>query len=117
MYRKRFTLPLASSLRSTLVLALLAAAALADDRRTDKTRLTVVTFNAEFLFDGVLSDGQANFGWKGSPTEAEEHMAEIAAEIRDRGRRTCSLTWEDGEGPQEDRRHRRVWPPLQTHAA
>src|SRR4030042_4811496 len=51
----------------------------AEDRRSDKTRLCVMTLNAEFLWDGVApEEGQVNFAWKSSQTEAEEHMRKIA---------------------------------------
>jgi exonuclease III len=53
------------------------------DRRVDKNALTIMTYNAEFLFDGVLPDGSASvdFPWKGSPEEAEDHMSKVAAVI------------------------------------
>ncbi len=36
----------------------------ADDRRTDRSRLTIMTINAEFPWDGVApEEGQANFPW------------------------------------------------------
>lgn len=51
----------------------------AEDRRTDKNWLSVMTLNAEFMWDGVEpEEGQVNFAWKHSQTEAEEHMADIA---------------------------------------
>ena len=51
----------------------------AADRRTDPSILTVMTFNAEFLWDGVdPEEGQANFPWKNAPDEAQEHMLRIA---------------------------------------
>jgi len=52
----------------------------AEDRRTDPTRLVVMTFNALFMFDGVEPEegGVHDIPWRGSQTEAEEHMAEIA---------------------------------------
>jgi exonuclease III len=41
-----------------------------------------MTFNAEFLWDGVApEEGQAQFPWKSSQTEAEEHMAKVAQVI------------------------------------
>lgn len=63
--------------------AVLTARADAEDRRSDKNALVIMTFNAEFLFDGVIPDGASNisFPWKGSPDEAEEHIAEVAAVI------------------------------------
>lgn len=61
----------------------LATTGTADDRRTDKSALVIMSFNAEFLFDGKLPDGAStvSFPWKGSPDEAEEHIAEVAAVI------------------------------------
>ena len=56
----------------------------AADRRRDKSHLVVMTLNAEFLWDGIEpEDGndQIDFPWKGSQTEAAEHMAEIAEAI------------------------------------
>jgi endonuclease/exonuclease/phosphatase family metal-dependent hydrolase len=51
----------------------------AEDRRSDKTKLCVMTLNAEFLWDGVEpEEGQVNFPWKFSQTEAEEHMRKVA---------------------------------------
>lgn len=53
----------------------------AEDRRPDKTVLVIMTFNAEFLWDGVNpEEGASNvtFPWKGSQTEAEEHMSKVA---------------------------------------
>ena len=41
-----------------------------------------MTFNAEFLWDGVEpEEGQVNFAWKGSKDESEERMSEIAQVI------------------------------------
>jgi endonuclease/exonuclease/phosphatase family metal-dependent hydrolase len=41
-----------------------------------------MTFNAEFLWDGVEpEEGNADFPWKSSQTEAEEHMSRIAEVI------------------------------------
>lgn len=52
------------------------------DRRADPTKLVIMSFNAEFLWDGVQpEEGQADFDWKGSQTEAEEHMRRVAAVI------------------------------------
>ncbi len=51
----------------------------AEDRRADPTRLVVMTFNAEFLWDGVPpEEGSAGFPWKNSQVEAEEHMQAVA---------------------------------------
>lgn len=71
--------------RPVLMLVLLALccalSAGADDRRVDKSTLTIMSFNAEFLWDGVdPEDGDVTvtFPWKGAPNEAEEHMAVVA---------------------------------------
>ena len=41
-----------------------------------------MTFNAEFLWDGVNpEEGSANFPWKGNQALAEEHMRKIAQVI------------------------------------
>lgn len=56
------------------------SAGLAADRRPDASTLTIMTLNAEFLWDGVApEEGQANFPWKHAQTEAEEHMAGVAS--------------------------------------
>lgn len=65
-----------------LVALSLAISCRAGDRRVDKSRLVVMTFNVEFMWDGVApEEGQVNFSWKFSQTEAEEHMEEIASVI------------------------------------
>lgn len=57
----------------------LAASVLAEDRRTDPSRLVVMTLNAEFLWDGhEPEEGQVSFLWRGAPDEADEHLEEIA---------------------------------------
>jgi endonuclease/exonuclease/phosphatase family metal-dependent hydrolase len=57
----------------------LTASARADDRRLDKSRLSIMQLNAEFLWDGQdPEEGQADFPWKGSPTECEEHMRRVS---------------------------------------
>ncbi|MGD9364693.1 MAG: lamin tail domain-containing protein [Desulfobacteraceae bacterium] len=51
----------------------------AEDRRSDKSRLIIMTLNAEFMWDGVdPEEGQVDFAWKHSQTEAEEHMQAVA---------------------------------------
>lgn len=57
----------------------------AEDRRVDKTSLTVMTFNAEFLWDGIAPEegsSQVEFDWKNDPVKATAHMQKIAAVIR-----------------------------------
>ena len=54
----------------------------AEDRRPDRSRLVVMTLNAEFLWDGIEpEDGRVQFAWRGSPAAADAHMADIAALI------------------------------------
>lgn len=62
-----------------VVLVGLSVSSNAEDRRTDRSKLVIMTLNAEFLWDGVQpEEGQVNFDWKGSQTEAEDHMANVA---------------------------------------
>jgi hypothetical protein len=63
-------------------LVVLATLGFAEDRRLDKSHFVLMTFNAEFLWDGVAPEGgTADFPWKSSQTEAEEHMRRIAEVI------------------------------------
>jgi endonuclease/exonuclease/phosphatase family metal-dependent hydrolase len=65
-----------------LIALLLVTSGRAEDRRVDKSRLVVMTFNTKFMWDGVApEEGLVNFSWKFSQTEAEEHMDEIAKVI------------------------------------
>ena len=69
---------LAGQMPFSLGLTLPAQAA---DRRPDKTTLTVMALNCEFLWDGVApEDGSSTitFPWKGSQALAEAHMKQIA---------------------------------------
>lgn len=67
-----------SLLISTMVL-LVSSHAYGDDRRADKSRLVIMTFNAQFLWDGVApEEGSADFSWRGSRSKAEEHMRRVA---------------------------------------
>lgn len=51
----------------------------AADRRSDRDRLVVMTFNGKFLWDGrPPEEGRVNFPWKNSPVEADERMRAIA---------------------------------------
>ena len=53
------------------------------DRRDDPERLTVMTFNAEFLWDGRgREEGQVDFPWKGNPDEADDHMRAVSEVIK-----------------------------------
>jgi exonuclease III len=55
----------------------------AADRRKDRSRLVLMTLNAEFLWDGLPpEEGDALFARKGSRERAETHMREIAGMIR-----------------------------------
>lgn len=54
----------------------------AEDSRPDKPLLVIMALNAEFLRDGVeREERHVNFPWKFSPTEAEEHMRELAESV------------------------------------
>ena len=65
-----------------LASVLVAHLSLAADRRPDSSVLVVMTFNAEFLWDGVAPEkGQADFPRRKSQSEAEEHMRRIAEVI------------------------------------
>ncbi len=53
--------------------------ALAADRRNDTTKLSIMTYNVEFLWDGITpEEGVATFPWKNNQTAADAHMREIA---------------------------------------
>jgi len=71
-------------LKAAVLVSAICCALHADDRRVDKAHLTIMSFNAEFLWDGKApEDGssQVQFPWRDSPAEAEEHMAKIAQVI------------------------------------
>ena len=55
----------------------------AEDRRPDRCRLSVATFNARFLFDGLDPEGDASFPWKGDSVQAGEHLSDIARLLRE----------------------------------
>lgn len=68
-----------SAARVVLLFGLFSAAAAAEDRRTDTSKLLVMTLNTYWMWDGVEpEEGGVSFPWKGSKTEAEEHMEDIA---------------------------------------
>ncbi len=51
------------------------------EKNTDE--LVIMTWNVEFLWDGVApEDGDVDFPWKGNRRAAEAHMAAVAAKIR-----------------------------------
>ncbi len=52
------------------------------DRRADPRTISIATFNARFLFDGVSPEGEAGFPWKSDPSAARRHLREIAAILR-----------------------------------
>lgn len=52
------------------------------DDLPETTGLRIGTFNAEFLFDGVDNEGQADFPWKGDPALARAHRDSVARVIR-----------------------------------
>jgi endonuclease/exonuclease/phosphatase family metal-dependent hydrolase len=72
------------SLKLLLVLTLCVEVAFAQtDRRSDKSRLVIATFNAEFLWDGRdPEEGTVDLPYRGNPAEAEAHMADVAMVIR-----------------------------------
>ncbi len=68
---------------AVLWLTCLTVPAEAGDRRPLPNRLTVMTWNCEFLWDGLPPEqGIADFPHKGSPEKAAEHMRLIAEVIR-----------------------------------
>jgi endonuclease/exonuclease/phosphatase family metal-dependent hydrolase len=70
-------------LAAAVWLACQAAPAEAGDRRRVPNRLTVMTWNCEFLWDGLPPEqGIATFDHKGSPEKAAEHMRRLAEVIR-----------------------------------
>lgn len=61
----------------------ISASCVAADRRSNQNELSIMTFNGEFLWDGVNpEEGQVDFDWKGDTTAAAAHMTNIAAVIR-----------------------------------
>lgn len=76
---KALTLALGISIGTISLLGPVEAA----DRRPDTSRLSIMTFNTEFMWDGIQpEEGTATFPWKGSPDEALEHMKQIAEVIK-----------------------------------
>ncbi len=75
-------------MRSSLLpfsLCLLLAACLpaAVDYRADPSRLVLMAWNVEFLWDGKTpEEGRIDFPWKGSRQKAEAHMADVAAIVK-----------------------------------
>src|SRR4029434_186999 len=62
--------------------ALLAPEAVPADRRPDRSQLSIATFNARFLFDGVAPEGEPAFPWKDDAVSARKHLQSIAALLR-----------------------------------
>ncbi len=55
----------------------------ARDHRADTSRLVLMAWNVEFLWDGrAPEEGRVDFAWKGSPRKAEAHMADVAAIVK-----------------------------------
>ncbi|MDJ0842568.1 MAG: endonuclease [Acidobacteriota bacterium] len=53
------------------------------DRRKDKNRLKIMTFNALFLWDGIdPEEGRVRFEWKGNPQKADKRMKNVAKFIK-----------------------------------
>ena len=64
---------------SLALVCLCSGHALAEDRRPGRSQLTIMTLNAEFLWDGVApEEGRVDFPWKHSAVEAREHMRGVA---------------------------------------
>ena len=55
----------------------------AEDRRGDCDRLSIATWNVQFLFDGRAPEGGAGFPWKGNPARAREHLERVADVLRE----------------------------------
>jgi hypothetical protein len=72
--------------RFTLVFLLAVPSSLfAEDRRPDTSRLSVMTINTLFMWDGVAPEEGSStiqFPWKGDAVAASAHMAEIAQLIK-----------------------------------
>ena len=78
----------ASRLRATLatiLTLLLLHPAQAEDRRLDKSQLTVANFNVEFMWDGIAPEEgneRIDFPHRGNPALAAEKMRKIAVILR-----------------------------------
>lgn len=76
------------SLISFLFLNFICLSSLAEDRRTDPSSLTIMTYNTYFMWDGDLPedcqsrDPIKRLPWFNDPGKALEHMADIAAVIK-----------------------------------
>ena len=71
---------------TALLVCLLAIPVFAEDRREDKTKLTLMSFNVEFMWDGLPPEegsDDVTFPHKGNPKLAAEKMAKIAEIIRE----------------------------------
>jgi len=67
----------------TFILIAITFTVSAGDRRTDKENLRIMSFNAEFLWDGEQpEEGRVNFLHKGSVVLARKHMKRIAYVIK-----------------------------------
>ncbi len=67
----------------TLCLFLTACQPVREDHRADASRLVLMAWNVEFLWDGrAPEEGKIAFPWKGSPRKAEAHMADVAAIVK-----------------------------------
>lgn len=60
----------------------LSTSLVAGDRRRDPQRLSIATFNARFLFDGVEPEGEVGFPWKNDAVLARRHLQDIARILR-----------------------------------
>lgn len=70
-------------MRPLLILCLLAVAvpAFSEDRRADLSKLTIMNFNVEFMWDGIEPEegsGTIRFAHRGDSVKAAAKMAKIA---------------------------------------
>lgn len=70
----------------------------AQDNRLDRDRLSVMTYNAEFLWDGQQpEEGRPEFEWKGHPAYATARMQAVASVILDAGPDVVNLVEVENE--------------------
>ena len=70
---------------ATALILFAAATAAAEDRREDTSKLTLMTFNVEFMWDGLAPEEgneRIQFPHRGNPTLAAAKMAKLAEIIR-----------------------------------
>lgn len=90
-------------------LMLLVSPVAAEDRRPDRALLTVMTLNAQWLWDGIApEEGGGSFPWKGKPAPALTHMQAVAALIQAENPDVISL--EEVENEEALRRFASIFP-------